>query len=77
MLLVKPFYAGHVIRVADSRRHPMGTKWYGERGWIHVDRGRLDAEPKSLLKEKIGPDEILLYESSSHQGNFLECVKER
>ena len=54
-----------------------GTRFEGTDGWVYVNRGRLDAEPKSLLKEKIGPNEIHLYESASHKGNFLECVKER
>jgi predicted dehydrogenase len=31
-----------------------GTKWIGEDGWVWVDRGGIDANPKTLLKEKIG-----------------------
>jgi hypothetical protein len=55
-----------------------GTKWIGENGnWIWVDRGGLDANPKSLLQEKIGPDEIHLIESTDHHRNFLNCVKTR
>ena len=52
--------------------------WYGDKGWIHVDRGnKLDAEPKSILNETIGPDEIRLYDSRDHQRNFLDCVLAR
>lgn len=54
-----------------------GTKWYGENGWVHVNRGFLDAEPKSLLHEQFGPDEIHLLHSPGHQRNFLNCVKTR
>ncbi|MCY3021715.1 MAG: Gfo/Idh/MocA family oxidoreductase [Planctomycetota bacterium] len=55
----------------------MGAKWIGDKGWVWVDRGGFDAEPKSLLKEVIRPDEINLYRSKDHWGNFLECVKSR
>lgn len=54
-----------------------GTKFYGERGWIHVDRGLLNAEPKGLLNEKIGPGEILLPVSPGHHRDFINCVKTR
>jgi len=54
-----------------------GTKWIGEDGWVWVDRGGMDANPKDVLKEKIGPDEINLFRSPGHWRNFLDCVKSR
>ncbi len=54
-----------------------GTRWIGAGGWVWVDRGGLDAEPKKILDEKIGPDEIHLYESPGHWRNFLDCIKSR
>jgi len=66
--------------VANDRQQPkgMGTVWYGEKGWIYVARGdKLQAEPKSILDETIGLDEIRLYESRDHQQNFLDCVLTR
>jgi hypothetical protein len=54
-----------------------GTKWIGEDGWVWVDRGEIDADPKKLLKEKIGPDETKLFRSPGHWRNFLDCVKSR
>ncbi len=55
-----------------------GTKWIGERGdWVWVNRGGMDAQPKSLLQERIGPDEHPLYLSTNHIRNFLDCVKSR
>ena len=55
----------------------MGAKWIGDKGWVWVDRGGFDTEPKSLKNEKIGPDEIQLYKSPGHHRNFLDCVKNR
>jgi len=55
-----------------------GTRWIGESGsWIWVDRGGLDAEPKSLLKERVGPDEVQLPRSPGHHREFLDAVKSR
>ena len=58
----------------DIRR---GTKWIGQDGWVWVNRGAIDAEPKVLLREKIGPDETRLFRSPGHWRNFLDCVKSR
>jgi predicted dehydrogenase len=65
--------------VANDRQVPkgMGTVWYGEKGWVHVDRGRQATEPASLWNETIGPNEDRLYESRDHHQNFLDCVKSR
>ncbi len=56
-------------------QYPNGIKFIGEKGWLFVDTGRIDAEPKSILKEEIGPNEIHLYESSNHASNFIECIR--
>jgi hypothetical protein len=55
-----------------------GTKWIGEDGrWIWVDRGGLEASPESVLRERIGPDEVQLFRSPGHHREFLDCVKSR
>ena len=54
-----------------------GTKWIGEDGWVWVNRGNIDSQPKKLLDEKFGPDEIRLFRSPGHWRNFLDCVKSR
>ena len=54
-----------------------GTKFIGADGWVHVNRGKLDANPKSILSEPLPADGIRLYESRGHQANFIECCKTR
>jgi predicted dehydrogenase len=54
-----------------------GTRFEGTEGWIYVNRGKLEAEPESLLTSVIGPDEIHLYQSNDHKQNFLDCIKSR
>ena len=73
------FAEGFTMIVADRRQQPkgMGAHFIGSDGWVHVSRGGIDAEPKSLLTSVIGPNEIHLYESNDHIGNFLDCVRTR
>jgi predicted dehydrogenase len=77
---------GIEMRVANASRYPMGlgTTWYGDLGWIHVDRVRENAlegiimasNPK-ILEEKIGDNEIHLYKSENHWQNFIDSVRSR
>lgn len=54
------------------------VQWFGEDGWVSVNRGQyINAEPAHLLKEKIGPNEIRLYESNNHKDNWLEAIRTR
>lgn len=54
-----------------------GTKWIGKDGWVWVNRGRIDASPKSLLQETFGSGEVHLTRTANHVRNFLDCVKSR
>jgi hypothetical protein len=54
-----------------------GTKWIGDKGWVWVDRGKSDAEPKSLLTEHIGDSETKLKVSPGHYREFIDCVRTR
>ncbi|OHB82355.1 MAG: dehydrogenase [Planctomycetes bacterium RBG_16_64_12] len=53
------------------------TKFIGPDGWVRIWRGGIDAEPKSLLDSKIGPDEVHLVESPLQDQNFVDAVKSR
>lgn len=69
------YASGLVIRISSG--YPMGTKWVGEDGWLFVTRGKTEAEPASVLDEVIGENEVRLYHSRDHCGNFIDCVKSR
>ena len=60
-----------------SNKERGGAKWEGSDGWVWVDRGGIDANPKELLQTRFGPDEVHLCESKDHKRNFLECRKTR
>lgn len=56
----------------------LGAKWIGEDGWVSVGPwDGINAHPRSVLKEKIGPNEVNLPRSPGHVRNFLDCVKSR
>jgi predicted dehydrogenase len=59
----------------EGVRH--GITFKGTEGWVFVNRGILETEPKSLLESKIGPNELHLPVSDLHEKNFIECVKSR
>jgi hypothetical protein len=67
---------GAKIIMTDTGKNRHGVKFIGEKGWVFT-RGGIEAEPKSLLQETIGPDEIHLYNSPGHAQNFVDCVKSR
>jgi hypothetical protein len=53
------------------------TTFVGTQGWVAASRGGIEANPTSLLKIKIKPDEIHLLQDNHHYRNFLDCVLAR
>ncbi len=53
------------------------TRFVGANGWVSASRGGILAEPASLLKVKIKPDEIHLLQDNHHYQNFLSSVLAR
>jgi hypothetical protein len=73
---------GLVMYVGSNNHYKQGVRFIGDRGWVHVTRAGLKASCESLLKEKIGPDEVHLPRPSGghrqwHRRDFLDCVKTR
>jgi len=54
-----------------------GCRFEGDKGWVHVNRQGISAQPESLSKVKIKPGETSLGDSTSHHANFLDCVRSR
>jgi predicted dehydrogenase len=68
---------GIKVICADNTENQQGVLFEGTDGWVYVRRGHIDAHPKSLLEETIGPDETKLYQSNNHKGNFYDCIQSR
>ncbi len=69
-------YDNGVVMIV-SNKEKMGVTFQGTKGSIYVARGKLEADPKTLLDSQIGPDEIHLYKSDDHFRNFIDCVISR
>ena len=53
------------------------TKFIGPDGWVRIWRGGIDANPKSLLDSKIGPNDVNLIKSPRQDQNFVDAIKSR
>ncbi len=67
------------VRLIGQSAATRGVKFEGTDGWvfIHIHGGHLEAEPASLLREKIGVGEVHLGRSPGHHQDFIESVKTR
>jgi predicted dehydrogenase len=54
-----------------------GVTFEGDKGTLFVTRGKIEATPAELLKEKLDEKEIRLYVSANHHANWLDCIKSR
>ena len=69
---------GVTMHYADIAKTEQGIRFKGTDGWVFVRRGNyIEADPKSLLKSVISPNEIHLTKSKGHHRNFLDAVKTR
>jgi predicted dehydrogenase len=71
--------SGLRLQFFDDASSPVGhgVRFAGDKGWVHVTRGDIKAEPASLLDAVIKPGEERLYRSDNHMENFLQCIRSR
>jgi predicted dehydrogenase len=60
-------------RVVEVRSDFMGTKITGEKGWLHVDRGRLDASDREMLRNLPADFDPKI---PGHHQDFINCIRE-
>ncbi len=65
------------VRMIMETGEPAGVRFEGDKGWIFVQRGEIEASDPVILRERPGTGEVKLYQSGNHMKNFLECVKSR
>jgi len=75
------YASGVVVHGIAYPNEPIGGEggacFVGTHGRIAVDRNALVSDPPEVVREPLRPDEVHLYYSESHSGNFLECVRTR
>ena len=81
---VEMTYAGGVKLIFTSTHNnvnspEVGARFEGTEGWVMAqgNASSIKAEPQSLLRSVIGPDETHLMHSDNHAMHFLECVRSR
>lgn len=72
-------YPNDVTMIVGQRQPDiiMGTKFIGELGTLHVDRGKLSADPAEILDVQFKSDDVRLISSNNHHQNFLESMQSR
>jgi hypothetical protein len=68
---------GPKLVFTDDKGHEHGVRFIGDKGWVHVVRGGIRAEPEELLEVRLKPGDEHLYQSGDHLGNFLVCIRSR
>lgn len=75
------YASGVVVHGRPYPNEPIGGEggacFVGTAGRIAVDRNALVSDPPDIVREPLRPDETHLYRSTSHSGNFLDCVRTR
>lgn len=78
------FDYGDGTRLISTSEGENGNRFIGDKGWIFVSRGRIEASDPKLLQEPLGPDATRLYNTGkdsrsndNHMVNFLEGVRTR
>lgn len=70
---------GLSLEFHDDRSGPFGhgVRFIGDRGWVHVVRGGIKAEPASLLQTLLRPGQTRLPRSTHHVDDFLQAMRSR
>lgn len=74
---IRSQYTGD-IEIVVSSKHPIGTKWIGDGGWLYVTRGKTLASNPAWLKDDFSPGEWRLEPPpESHAHNFVASIRSR
>jgi len=68
---------GDGTRLITSSDGENGNRFIGDKGWIFVNRERIEASDPKLIKEPLSEGATRLYVSNDHMGNFIDGVKTR
>ena len=60
-----------------SGEFKQGVRFIGDKGWVHVTRGGINASDPAILQTVIRPSDKHLYYSGNHMENFLDCIRSR
>jgi predicted dehydrogenase len=72
-------YANGISVLRDHQiRGGQMIQFIGDKGEVMVSRNdRLETIPAELAQQPLGPNDIHLYESNNHDGNWVDCIRTR
>jgi predicted dehydrogenase len=56
---------------------PDSTTFVGTEGQVTASRAGISATPESLLRVRVGPDQVRLLQDTHHHRDFVTCVRDR
>ena len=68
------FY-GNGVRMTSKAGSP-GVKFITENGWAYCSRGKMECSDKELLRRKPTGDEVSVYYSKDHMGDWITSARE-
>ncbi len=71
---VRCLYADGTVVIHKSGN---GVTFIGTTGRIHVNRGKFESTPESLVETPLEGQKIQLYDSNDHLGDWLQCMSTR
>ena len=73
------FASGLKMIFTDAGQQKVGTKFIGDKGWVHVDRGpengKITSEPESLIKTRLKPGETNVYQCAEPGDDIITIKK--
>lgn len=77
--MIKAEYENGITMYTNSG-FPTGIRYEGDQGWIfvsHAGKITFDASDPRMIDSEIKENEIHLYQSNEHHGNWLESIRSR
>jgi predicted dehydrogenase len=62
---------------SGTGKYKGGITFEGDKGSIHVTRGKIASTPEDILKQPLDDTCVKLYASNNHHQNWLDCIKSR
>ncbi|MBM3970627.1 MAG: Gfo/Idh/MocA family oxidoreductase [Planctomycetes bacterium] len=67
-------YANGVVMTHGG---PSGCRFVGTKGTLYVDRGKIEADPASILEAKLGENAFHVEPSDNHHRNWIDAIRSR
>jgi predicted dehydrogenase len=71
------YATGVKVICSQGPSRKMGTEFFGEKGSIYVNRGKLESNPAEAVTQPLGEKDVHLYRSKNHLDDWYQCMKSR